>query len=332
MEVRRGRVLLEAGDVDGRATGVRVRARRAARTTPRRSRPSPISASPKATGRRPSRRSSGSRACCRRPKSSATSTRASGELYSHHLLNLPRAEVALKEVLKRAPDDAETTEKLVDVYKRQNDAARAIELQQELVQKSRVAGGEARSGSSSCPPSTSKPRRTTARPSRRSKARGASSRRTWRSCAPSRSSTRGTSRRRRVNILLDRAGADARRALTAGRLVPASFESPRYGVRAAREDGRGAGDVRRCSRRSRAGPSICGARASSERSTRSSTSSSPPRRYSQPMRALLAKTGDALDAVAPVDLRTLQGLPHRDRTRRSRASWPRLPQPSTWGA
>ena len=46
-----------------------------------------------------------------------------GELYSHHLLNLSRAEVAFKEVLKCAPDDVETATKLVDVYKRQNDSA-----------------------------------------------------------------------------------------------------------------------------------------------------------------------------------------------------------------
>src|SRR5207302_800511 len=58
-----------------------------------------------------------------------------GELYAKHALNLARAEVALKEVLKRAPGDVPTMEQLVDVYKRENDSARAVELQQELLNK-----------------------------------------------------------------------------------------------------------------------------------------------------------------------------------------------------
>ena len=45
-----------------------------------------------------------------------------------------RAEVALREVLKRAPDDLATLRRLVDVYKRQNDTAHAVEVQQQIVQ------------------------------------------------------------------------------------------------------------------------------------------------------------------------------------------------------
>jgi tetratricopeptide (TPR) repeat protein len=56
-----------------------------------------------------------------------------GDLYAEHLTNLPRAEVALREVLKRAPDDVQSRERLVDVYKKQSDAARALELQNELL-------------------------------------------------------------------------------------------------------------------------------------------------------------------------------------------------------
>ena len=135
MEVRRGRVLLEVGDTDGaraafeaalaqrpddaeRAVGLRRPLRR-----------------PAATGRPPSRRWCAWRACCPRPRSSATSTPAWASSTRRTSLNLSRAEVALKEVLKRAPDDVGTAEKLVDVYRRQNDPARAIELQQELVGK-----------------------------------------------------------------------------------------------------------------------------------------------------------------------------------------------------
>ena len=53
------------------------------------------------------------------------------------LANLPRAEIAYKEVLKRDPGSFETTEKIVLVYKRQNDPARAAETQQDLVARAR---------------------------------------------------------------------------------------------------------------------------------------------------------------------------------------------------
>ncbi|MDP9149606.1 MAG: tetratricopeptide repeat protein, partial [Myxococcota bacterium] len=56
-----------------------------------------------------------------------------GDLYATHLLNLSRAEVAFNEVLKRAPGDAATMGKLVDIYRRQSDPARALPLQQQRI-------------------------------------------------------------------------------------------------------------------------------------------------------------------------------------------------------
>ncbi len=56
-----------------------------------------------------------------------------GELYSEHSVNLSRAEVAFKEVLKRAPGDVPTLERLVAVYRRQNDGAQAVETAQQLL-------------------------------------------------------------------------------------------------------------------------------------------------------------------------------------------------------
>src|SRR5207244_3995828 len=56
-----------------------------------------------------------------------------GELYAEHAVNLSRAEVALKEVLKRAPDDVTSLERLVGIYKRQNDGARALETATHLL-------------------------------------------------------------------------------------------------------------------------------------------------------------------------------------------------------
>src|SRR5690606_19883226 len=44
-----------------------------------------------------------------------------GQIYSVHLLNLSRAEVAYREVLRRAPHDTVALESLVELYKRQGD-------------------------------------------------------------------------------------------------------------------------------------------------------------------------------------------------------------------
>ncbi len=67
------------------------------------------------------------------PEEQLAAYRRLGDLYAEHLTNLPRAEVALREVLKRAPDDLLARERLVDVYKKQNDSARALEIQNELL-------------------------------------------------------------------------------------------------------------------------------------------------------------------------------------------------------
>ena len=146
-----------------------------------------------------------------------------GDLYSHHLVNLPRAEVALKEVLKCAPDDVDTAAKLVDVYKRQNDPVRAIELQQDLLQRSQS-------------PDEKRQRvvelalihEETAHDNRKAEQTLEGARREFpQDVSILRALAAFYTRHRQtpaVNILLDRAGADARRALTAGRLTPASFE------------------------------------------------------------------------------------------------------------
>ena len=63
-----------------------------------------------------------------------------------HALNLSRAEVAYKEVLKRAPNDLATLEKLVEIYKRQGDIAKAVETQQVIVAEARAIVADALRG------------------------------------------------------------------------------------------------------------------------------------------------------------------------------------------
>ena len=58
------------------------------------------------------------------------------------LPNPQRAELAYKEVLKRDPDDVAASEKLVLVYGRLGEVARAVELQTELVNRATSAANK----------------------------------------------------------------------------------------------------------------------------------------------------------------------------------------------
>ncbi len=230
-----------------------------------------------------------------------------GDLYSHHLLNLSRAEVAFKEVLKCAPDDVETATKLVDVYKRQNDSARAVELQQSLIQRSRS-------------PEEKRQRvielslihEQTAHDNRRAEQALESARREFpQDVALLRALAEFYTRHRQTpafNILLDRAGADARRALTAGRLTPASFE-----VLATVFDLRGRTDAARVSGAMLAtleGRPVELRGAGVERAFDPTLDDLlAPEALTPALRALLAKTGEALDAVTPLDLRAMKATP-----------------------
>ncbi len=225
-----------------------------------------------------------------------------GELYSGPLVNLARAEVALKEVLKRGPDDVETTQKLVEVYKRQNDAARAAELQLELIGRSQS-------------PEQKKARivelaaihENTAHDNRKAEQTFETARREFpQDVGLLRALAEFYVRHHQapaVNILLDRAGADARRALAAGRFTPASF-----GVIAAVADLRGKKDAAAASAAMLAAlegrPALL-SRAGEKALDPRLDDILAPEVLTTALRALLAKTGDALDAVSPVDTRAL---------------------------
>jgi lipopolysaccharide biosynthesis regulator YciM len=230
-----------------------------------------------------------------------------GDLYATKLVNLPRAEVALKEVLKRSPDDTETAVKLVAIYARQNDAPRAVELQQELVTKARTpedkrgliielaalhehVGGDTR---------------------RAEQALEAARREYPQDVRLLRALAELYQRHKQTpafNILLDRAGADARRALAAGRLAAASFE-----VLAAGYELRGRIDAARATQAMLAtleGRPAELAGAGPERALDPALDDLlAPEAMTPALRALLAKTGDILDAVTAVDLRALKASP-----------------------
>ena len=226
-----------------------------------------------------------------------------GELYAVHAVNLARAEVAFKEVLKRSPNDAQTIERLVNVYARQNDAPRAIETQQHLI-------------SLSGDPPTRRLRIVqlanlldeVAHDARKAEQTLESARRE----APTdvvilKALVDFYTRHKQmpaVNILLDRAATDARRALSAGRFAAAPSRCCRRSTSsAAARRPRGWSAPR--SRPSRGGPRRSAA-PTRARPIRASTICSRPSCVTPALRALLARAGDALDAASPLDLRALQ--------------------------
>ncbi|MGD0530302.1 MAG: tetratricopeptide repeat protein, partial [Polyangiaceae bacterium] len=229
-----------------------------------------------------------------------------GELYSHHLLNLTRAEVAWKEVLKRAPDDGPTMEKLVDVYKRQNDPARAIELQAELVGKSTTPEDKKRRIVE-----LSAIHEQTAHDNRRAEQTLEAARREFpQDVGVLRALAEFYIRHQQtpaVNILLDRAGADARRALAAGRFSPAVF-----GVLATVFDLRGKKDAARVTQAMLAAfeGSAAGVGGANERAFDPRLDDVlAPDVLTPALRALLMKTGEALDVAATIDLRAMKAAP-----------------------
>ena len=225
-----------------------------------------------------------------------------GELYSGPLVNLARAEVALKEVLKRGPEDVPTLRKLVDVYKRQNDATRAAELQQDLISRA-PSPEEKRAGYIEL----AAIHEVAGHDNRRAEQTLEAARKEFpQDVGLLRALAEFYVRHQQtpaVNILLDRAGADARRALAAGRFSPAAF-----GVLATVNDLRGKKDAAAASTAMLA--ALEGRPAQISRAAEKAFDPRlddllAPEVLTAPLRSLLAKTGDALDAVSPVDIRAL---------------------------
>ncbi len=226
-----------------------------------------------------------------------------GDLYGNQLLNLPRAEIALREVLKRSPDDADAIEKLIFVHRRLGDAASAAELQQHLVGKARSPEEKRRRVLE-----LSAIHEQTAHDHRRAEQTLEAARREFpQDVGVLRALAEFYARHHQtpaVHILLDRASGDARRALAAGRLSPALFDvlATVFDLR----DNPQAASIARAIRAALDGQAAAipasGHRAFDPRLD----DRLAPEGLSLPLRTLLAKAGDALDQVSPVDLRALR--------------------------
>ncbi len=223
-----------------------------------------------------------------------------GDVYATHLGNPTRAEAALREVLKRAPDDEPTLKKLVDVYRAQGDMVRAIETfegylklthdpherERRLVELGALYEGHNQRKAELVLESARKEYPT--------------------SVFVLRAMAEFYARQKQtpaMNILLDRAAADARRAIAAGRFTASLFETLSV-VAELRGRAGGARVVAASLQAFEGQPSKLdgmGARAVDPRIDELSA----PELLSPAFRALLARTGDALDVAAPLDLRPL---------------------------
>jgi predicted Zn-dependent protease len=229
-----------------------------------------------------------------------------GELYAVHAVNLSRAEVALKEVLKRAPNDAPTLERLVDVYRRQNDAARAVETQQQLIAS--AADSDARLKRLV---ELAAIYETVGRDVRKAEQTLESARKEFPIAVVALRALAEFYQRQRqmpaMHILLDRAAADARRAFAGGRFVPALFE-----VLSAVSELRGKKDAARVVAATLAAfegePSNL--RGGELRALDPRLDDVvAPEVLGPALRALLFRTGDALDVAVPADLRAMRASP-----------------------
>lgn len=146
-----------------------------------------------------------------------------GELYDGPLPNAERAELAYQEVLKRFPDNELARERLVELYKRTGDTTKALEQQTLLINN--VEDPEA------------KCRRTTGLASiyeamgdtKKAEATLLQARKTWpkddAALHALASFYQRSNNDQAANVLLERAVADARRALGTGRFEPYLFST-----------------------------------------------------------------------------------------------------------
>jgi tetratricopeptide (TPR) repeat protein len=305
LEIERGRVLAEAGDVAGARQAFEVALEREPDNTAALTAYAELCA-------RMSDWNAAEQAWVRLARSLTTPEEQRavysklGELYLTHAVNLSRAETAFKEVLKRAPDDIPATEKLIDVFKRANDAAHAIELQQQLITRATDPNERRRRLIE-----LSQIYEATSHDQRKAEQALETARREYPTdVIVLRALAEFYTRHRQmpaVHILLDRAAAEARRSFAAGRFMPPLFE-----VMAAVYDIRGKKDAARAVQATLAAlngqsANVQGAEARAGDPRLDEVLA--PEVLTPALRALLARTGDALDGVFPLDPRAVRAVP-----------------------
>ncbi|MGO8995810.1 MAG: hypothetical protein ACLQVI_21065 [Polyangiaceae bacterium] len=229
-----------------------------------------------------------------------------GELYSEHSVNLARAEVALKEVLKRAPGDIATLERLVGVYRRQNDGPQALETAQQLLKMATLPEERRRRLVE-----IASIHETTTRDLRKAEQALEAARREFPNDVGALRALAEFYQRQKqmpaVNILLDRASGDARRALSAGRFSPVLFEVLQtvHELRGKRDAARVAAAVMAALDGRSSSVNGAAGRAGDPRLD----DLLAPEALTASLRALLVRAGDALDVASGLDLKALHVQP-----------------------
>lgn len=228
-----------------------------------------------------------------------------GALYDEHIPNLERAEMAYQEVLKRAPENTVARAKLVDLYLKSGDPQRAFDQQQELINAAKSPGDK-------CV-------RTVKLASiyeatgdeKQAEQTLVKARRTWnKEAAPVTALYQFYKRNGQApaaEILLDRASADVRRGLGAGR-----FEAPLFAMAQTVAELRGQADAARIAQATLG--AITGEPAYIEGSGLLAgqpelDEHTAPEVLTTPFRQLLRATGDVMDEAVPFDLGSIRAKP-----------------------
>jgi tetratricopeptide (TPR) repeat protein len=229
-----------------------------------------------------------------------------GELYDTNLPNLERADLAYQEVLKREPNDALATDRLIQVAAKLGQSSRSLDLQIGLLERA-VTREEKRDRTLGLAlvfeQIVKDPKRADATFDR--------ARKEWpQDVVVLRALVehhRRKDEQRAAQVLLDRAATDARRALATGRFEAAQFEL--LGTVA---DLRGFADVALVAEATLAALAgqpfpVRGAGFAAAKSEHDELLA--PELVTPALRKLLQKTGEVLDTAYGLDLRTLRATP-----------------------
>ncbi|WP_437906949.1 hypothetical protein WME95_03215 [Sorangium sp. So ce327] len=228
-----------------------------------------------------------------------------GELYDEHLPNAERAELAYQEILKRSPGDVSARERLVSLYKRAGDGARALEQQNLLISAAEAP--------------EQKCRRTAELAeiyeamgdAKKAEATLLTARKTWPkddfALGALASYYQRTEQASAATTLLDRALADARRALNTGRFEPYLFSTV---ATVAELRGRaGAAKIARATVDALDGRDAAMGGAGNAAGAARLDAHLAPELMTPAFRELLLKTGPLLDAAVPFDLDSIRATP-----------------------
>ena len=229
-----------------------------------------------------------------------------GQLYDERLPNPERAELAYREVLRRVPGDESAQEKLVDVYRRTGDAPKAIEIQQALFSAAKS-------------PDVKRKRivelalihEQVGRDTKKAEALLEAARKEFPNDVDLLSAVAAfytrANRIPALNVLLDRAAGDARRALATGRFDVGLFAT--LGAVARLRDRTQAARIAEATVAAIEGRPSDLAGAEQRAADQRLDDLLAPELLSSAFRALLNKSGEILDAANPVDLKTLRAVP-----------------------